>query len=298
MGFENILGNKENKKLLTNILETENISHSYMFIGKRSIGKLLFAKEFAKGILCSSNPKPCNTCISCIKFDNNNHPDFFVVEPEEGSIKNEQIRELNKKILEKPIQSLKKVYIINDAETMTTQAQNSLLKTLEEPPEHAVIILITSNEHKMLNTIKSRVVKIYFNELEQKDIELILKKEYGIENTNNDIIKYAGGSVEMALRLYNNNDLYIKINEIFSNLDKIDIIDLLNSKEEVFEKKEFIEDILDYINILFYNLSKKDIRYINCLREIINTKERLASNANYNMTMDNFLFTVWGEIND
>ena len=150
----------------------------------------------------------------------------------------------------------------------------------------------------MLNTIKSRVVKIYFNELEQKDIELILKKEYGIENTNNDIIKYAGGSVEMALRLYNNNDLYIKINEIFSNLDKIDIIDLLNSKEEVFEKKEFIEDILDYINILFYNLSKKDIRYINCLREIINTKERLASNANYNMTMDNFLFTVWGEIND
>ena len=102
----------------------------------------------------------------------------------------------------------------------------------------------------------------------------------------------------MALRLYNNNDLYIKINEIFSNLDKIDIIDLLNSKEEVFEKKEFIEDILDYINILFYNLSKKDIRYINCLREIINTKERLASNANYNMTMDNFLFTVWGEIND
>ena len=298
MGFENILGNKENKKLLTNILETENISHSYMFIGKHSIGKLLFAKEFAKGILCSSNPKPCNTCISCIKFDNNNHPDFFVVEPEEGSIKNEQIRELNKKILEKPIQALKKVYIINDAETMTTQAQNSLLKTLEEPPEHAVIILITSNEHKMLNTIKSRVVKIYFNELEQKDIELILKKEYGIENTNNDIIKYAGGSVEMALRLYNNNDLYIKINEIFSNLDKIDIIDLLNSKEEVFEKKEFIEDILDYINILFYNLSKKDIRYINCLREIINTKERLASNANYNMTMDNFLFTVWGEIND
>ena len=83
MGFENILGNKENKKLLTNILETENISHSYMFIGKHSIGKLLFAKEFAKGILCSSNPKPCNTCISCIKFDNNNHPDFFVVEPEE-----------------------------------------------------------------------------------------------------------------------------------------------------------------------------------------------------------------------
>ena len=95
------------------------------------------------------------------------------------------------------------------------------------------------------------------NELEQKDIELILQKEYGIQNTNNDIIKYAGGSVEMALRLYNNNDLYIKINEIFSNLDKIDIIDLLNSKEEVFEKKEFIEDILDYINILFYNLSKK-----------------------------------------
>lgn len=276
--FEDVKAQDASTGILKSQLQQGDYRNAYLFCGGAGTGKTttarIFANEINKG---QGNP---------IEIDaaSNNGVD--------------NIRDIIADSKFKSLDSEFKVYIIDEVHMLSIGAFNALLKTLEEPPEHAVIILITSNEHKMLNTIKSRVVKIYFNELEQKDIELILKKEYGIENTNNDIIKYAGGSVEMALRLYNNNDLYIKINEIFSNLDKIDIIDLLNSKEEVFEKKEFIEDILDYINILFYNLSKKDIRYINCLREIINTKERLASNANYNMTMDNFLFTVWGEIND
>ena len=115
MIFNNIIGNEKNKELLKNIIDTNNVAHSYMFVGKESIGKLLFAKEFAKAILCTSQEKTCNECKSCIEFDTNNNPDFSILEPEGNSIKIDQIRELTKKVHEKPVVSNKKVYIINDS---------------------------------------------------------------------------------------------------------------------------------------------------------------------------------------
>ncbi len=179
MIFEDIVGNEKNKELLKNIIDTNNIAHSYMFVGKDSIGKLLFAKEFAKAILCLSQEKPCDKCKSCIEFKTYNNPDFSILEPESNSIKIDEIRELTKKIYEKPVVSTKKVYIINDSEYMTKEAQNSLLKTLEEPPEYVTIILIVSNENLFLPTIKSRCIKVTFNKLTNEELEYILKKEYG-----------------------------------------------------------------------------------------------------------------------
>lgn len=178
MIFKNIIGNERNKELLKNIIDTNNIAHSYMFVGKDSIGKLLFAKEFAKAILCISKEKTCNRCKSCIEFDTNNNPDFNILEPEGNSIKIDQIRELTKKVYEKPVVSSKKVYIINDSEAMTKEAQNSLLKTLEEPPEYVTIILITSNENLFLPTIKSRCTKISFDRLTNEELANVLEKDY------------------------------------------------------------------------------------------------------------------------
>ncbi len=178
MIFNNIIGNKKNKELLENIIYTNNIAHSYMFVGKDSIGKSLFAKEFAKAILCVEDEKPCNKCKSCIEFDTYNNPDFSVLEPEGNSIKIDQIRELTKKVYEKPVVSNKKVYIINDSNYMTKEAQNSLLKTLEEPPEYVTIILITSNENLFLPTIKSRCTKISFDRLTNTELAEILEREY------------------------------------------------------------------------------------------------------------------------
>ena len=146
MAFENIVGNSPIKYTLNKIVENNNILHGYLFVGIEGIGKQLFAKEFAKMILCTSNNKPCNQCKSCIEFDGNNNPDFQIMEPDGNSIKIEQIRLMNSKIIEKPITALRKVYIINNAEKMTLDAQNCLLKTLEEPPEYATIILISNNE--------------------------------------------------------------------------------------------------------------------------------------------------------
>lgn len=179
MIFKDIVGNEKNKELLKNIISTNNIAHSYMFVGKDSIGKLLFAKEFAKAILCLSQEKPCNKCKSCIEFETYNNPDFSILKPESNSIKIDEIRELTKKVYEKPVVSTRKVYIINDSECMTKEAQNSLLKTLEEPPEYVTIILITSNENLFLPTIKSRCIKVTFNKLTNEELASILKKEYG-----------------------------------------------------------------------------------------------------------------------
>ncbi len=178
MIFSDIVGNEKNKELLKHIINSNNIAHSYMFVGKDSIGKLLFAKEFAKAILCLNKEKPCNSCKSCIEFDTYNNPDFSIIEPEASSIKIDKIREFTKKVYEKPVVSSRKVYIINDSNYMTKEAQNSLLKTLEEPPEYVTIILITSNENIFLPTIKSRCTKILFNKLTDEELKKVLQKEY------------------------------------------------------------------------------------------------------------------------
>ena len=114
MIFENIIGNEKNKKLLEDIIAKNKIANAYMFIGQESIGKFLFAKEFAKAILCLNENKPCNKCKSCLELENSNNPDLTIIEPDGNNVKIEQIRELNKKVVEKPIVSTKKVYIIND----------------------------------------------------------------------------------------------------------------------------------------------------------------------------------------
>ena len=133
--FENILGNDNVKQELIKTIKLNKLSHSYLFIGTDGIGKKMIAKEFAKMILCIENEKYCNRCKSCIEFDTDNNPDFISIEPDGANIKIEQIRQMQKKILEAPIISQKKVYIIDNADLMTREAQNCILKTLEEPPE-------------------------------------------------------------------------------------------------------------------------------------------------------------------
>ena len=171
MDVNSLIGNSKIKEYLTNVALNNQNLHSYIFAGPEGIGKKLFAMNFAKMLLCLSDNKPCNNCKSCISFDGGNHTDFMLINAEDGkSIKIEQIRVMQEKIVEKPILSARKVYIINDAELMTKEAQNCLLKTLEEPPEYVIIILIVSNESKLLNTVKSRCVKIEFSKLSNEEI--------------------------------------------------------------------------------------------------------------------------------
>ena len=187
MSFNNIIGNQDAKDYLINSIEFNNILHSYLFVGTDGIGKKMIAVEFAKRILCLNKKEEC-TCKSCISFDGRNHPDFYMID-EEDNIKVEVVRNLTEKVYEKPILSDKKVYIINDCEKMTVEAQNCLLKTLEEPPEFVVIILITSKENLLLNTIKSRCMSIKFKNIDEKSLLDYCEKELNMTDISSNMLK-------------------------------------------------------------------------------------------------------------
>lgn len=295
--FKGIIGNEQIQEELMKAVQNNTISHSYMFIGNEGIGKQQIAKQFAKMILCTENDKDSNKCKSCIEFDSNNNPDFLYIEPEGNSIKIEQIRYLQTKIQEKPIISNKKVYIINDANKMTTEAQNCLLKTLEEPPEYSTIILIGSNSNAFLNTIKSRCMMLIFRPIDDELIKEYLQKNYNIENIDSNVLKTFQGSIGKAIALKDKTEQYRQVQNIIQNLNKKNIVEIISMSEILYKNKDDIENILEYINLTLLNLTKEEIKYVNCINIVEDTKKRLNQNANYDMCIDNMLFNMWEEVN-
>lgn len=287
MSFENIIGNQQIQQLLIHSVNTSNLLHSYLFVGIEGIGKCLFAQEFAKLILNSTQ-------------DILQHPDFMLIEPEDGkSIKIEQIRYLQEKIAEKPIMSNKKVYIINDSDNMTTEAQNCLLKTLEEPPEYAIMILVLSNENKLLTTIKSRCTKIVFHPLAQEEIKQYFSLQQ-LEVPNSTMLKVCNGSIGKAIQMQEEILQYEKIDHIFQHIEQEDMIDIWNHSEVLYGAKDTIHHLLEYINILLLDKLKEsnDLRYANCINVIEQTKKRLSTNANYDMCIDHLLLKIWEEFHE
>lgn len=295
--FENILGNDKIKQQLIQSNQNKQVSHSYLFVGTEGIGKKMIAMEFAKMILCTAQNQYCGECKSCIEFDTNNNPDFKIIEPEGNSIKIEQIREFQSKVSEKPIISNKKVYIINDCDKMTPEAQNCLLKTLEEPPEFVTIILIVANESALLTTIKSRCMIIHFDKIPNNQIEEFLENNYQINFKSPIMINAFQGSIGKALQLKENQEQYEKIEDVMYNLEKQDKIDTLNMSEIIYKSKDEKMKILDYMNVVLLELAKKSSKYANCISIVEETKKRLQANANFDMSIDNMLFHLWEEVN-
>ena len=295
--FDNILGNEKVKELLVQANQSKKISHSYMFIGTEGIGKKMIAKEFAKMILCTAENQYCGKCKSCIEFNTNNNPDFKIIEPDGNSIKIEQIRDFQAKVLEKPIISGRKVYIINDSDKMTKEAQNCLLKTLEEPPEFITIILIASNESSFLTTIKSRCMIIHFDKISSSKIEKFLEDNYQTKIDSSTMIQAFQGSIGKAIQLKEKKEQYEKIEEILYNLEKMDKVDILNKAEELYKAKDEKNEILEYINVVLLELAKRSSKYADCIPIVEETKRRFQYNANYDMSIDNMLFHFWEEVN-
>lgn len=285
--FEKIVGNEEIKEILAKSIQKKTTSHSYLFIGTQGIGKKMIGEEFAQELLGAKKEQEIK-----------NHPDFMCVEPEGNSIKIEQIRFLQKKIQEKPILANKKVYIMDDADTMTTEAQNCFLKTLEEPPEFATIILIGKQENAFLPTIKSRCMILHFQPIEDEKIEQYLHEtNYGITNLTKNHFQMFQGSIGKAIALKEKQEQYKKIEEMLQNLDKKDLIEMLQLAEPLYKAKEEIVEILEYINIILLNQAKENDLYTNCIKIVENTKKRLKQNGNYDMCIDNLIFNMWEEVN-
>lgn len=295
--FEQIIGNEKIKKDLKLIANQNKNSHSYLFIGIEGIGKRQIAQEFSKMLLCLGEEKYCNKCKSCIEFDTNNNPDFMQINPDGSSIKIEQIREMQRKVIEAPIISKKKIYIIDDADTMTKEAQNCLLKTLEEPPEYACIILIASNENNILTTIKSRCTIIKFEKISDKDIKKYLKEKYEINDINDNLLQAFQGSIGKVETLKDKQDLYDSIFNIIDKIEKLNLIEILNLAEIIYQSQDDKFEILEYMNVILFNKGKENIKYLKCINIVEDTKKRLKANSNYNMCIDNMLFSIWEEMN-
>ena len=297
MDFKDIIGNTEVKDYLIKSIKQKNILHSYLFLGTNGIGKLLMAKVFAKNILCLRENEENCTCKSCTCFNGLNHPDFYLINEDGETIKVDTIRKLTEKVIEKPIVSNKKVYIINDFDKMTEEAQNCLLKTLEEPPEFAVMILISSNENVILNTIKSRCMTIKFHNIEDNELLKYAKEVIGYDNISTNLLKSFYGSIGNAIKFKDSKEKYDAIDLLVANLIKKDIIDILLEGKVIYDK-ENIYDILDYITVCLYSKINENEKYADCIKYVNECAKRLKFNSNFDMTIDNLLLKMWEELNE
>ncbi|QGQ93663.1 DNA polymerase III subunit delta' [Paenibacillus psychroresistens] len=166
MSFATIVGQDRVKRLLQNGLKHETLSHAYIFSGPSGSGRRQMALTLAQAVYClEMKDDACGTCLNCRKVAHQNHPDLHWIEPDGASLKIEQIRELQKQFAYRSTTSQTKVYVLQNADRMTTQAANSLLKFLEEPTSDVLAILIAENGHALLPTIQSRAQWVPFTPL-------------------------------------------------------------------------------------------------------------------------------------
>lgn len=286
----NIIGHEKVKTKLEKVIQSNSVSHAYLFSGKEGIGKKTLAIEFAKSIMCNQSTKfdYCGNCESCLTFESGN--DFKIISPTKNVIKVDEIREFCSELFLKPTKTMHKVFIIDDAECMNEQAQNALLKVLEEPPLYATIILVTSNKEKLLNTIKSRVVDVQFDFLSDDEIRKILNLK-NVEYTE-DTIKYANGSLKKALDFVN-DELFEIAKEVAKLLETKDFLAVNRKFEEIKLDKKLkpsIAMILEKTMQIFFMKFKteKNFEYKN-IEKLEETIQKIKRNANVDLALDSLM---------
>ena len=224
MSFNSVIGQEDAVEILQDEIKRDRISHAYLFSAKEGSGKSKLAFEFAKASFCEeSAADSCGNCLNCRKMDHKNHPDFKIISvlEDKSSISINQIRELKKEIAYKPYDSDHKIYVIEKAEKMTKEAANSLLKTLEEPPSFATIILLVEDSGKLLPTIVSRCQQIKLRNVSRQKIKELLLAE-GLNEQRAEIISStAAGSPGKALKIAKIDNYFEKRQQIYDFLKNI-----------------------------------------------------------------------------
>ena len=206
MSFQDVIGHERPIKLLRRAIEQEKVVHSYLFAGNEGIGKRWVALQFAKALNClekkEKNGDACDHCLSCKKIDHRLHPDVMLIEPEGQTLKVDQVREMQRDLAFRPYEGKRRVCILTAADRMAPNMSNTLLKTLEEPPLHTVIILLANNPRLMLPTILSRCQLIRFNPLPSPSVSGWLMKEKGLEEREAHLLaSLSEGSPGKALEI-------------------------------------------------------------------------------------------------
>lgn len=209
MLFDGLYGQNEIKKTLTDMITGDRVGHAFAFCGPTGIGRKSFARAFAQGIMCAQRHPDeddcCGACVGCTLMKNQTNPDFSLIMEDEdkNSIGVETIRALQEDMAKAPEYGMRKVYVIGVAEKMTLEAQNALLKTLEEPAEYVVVILVCTNIALLLETIRSRVVRIDFARNSDQEVICAMDRQgidYGAQGVSKTLIcAYADGIIGRAL---------------------------------------------------------------------------------------------------
>lgn len=236
--FRNILGNTSLINQLRKTVKNNTISHSYLILGNDGVGRKTIVNTFVQYLLCTNrdeiNQEPCGECKSCNTFVSNNHPDVIYVGQEKG-IKTIGVGEIRDDILESlsysPYQSHKKIYIIEQGNLLTLEAQNALLKTLEEPPEYAIFFIIGNKRESFLQTILSRVIEISIPPLSEKLVNKYMV-EY-IENLSVEkrldpdfITAYADGSIGQGIFLIEDEEFFSMRENVIKDLCELPYMEL------------------------------------------------------------------------
>lgn len=186
MNNKSILGHEQQQSQLARLLRTEKLSHALLFVGPAGLGKRQVARRVAQAFLCeqTQDGRHCGHCPACLWFDSHTHPDYVEVEPQGASLKIGQIREIQQQAALSSRNGQGRVFVINEAHTMTVEAQNSLLKVLEEPPEGVLFILITDQNQKLLPTILSRCQSVSFQSVPEGELKQWLAAQGFIEKVS------------------------------------------------------------------------------------------------------------------
>ena len=257
MYFEKIRGQRFAKKYLSNSIKSNMISHAYMFEGPSGVGKNTMARDFATTLLEMEN-----------LF---NSPDYIEITPDGNSIKIAQIRKLQSDILVKPYKSYK-IYVIDEAQKMTVEAQNALLKTLEEPPKYAIIILITNNKESLLDTIKSRCEIIKFTPIPLVEVADYLTQTGVDKNRASLLANFSRGSMQKAIELSESEDFHIMRDEVQKYVDTFltgSMLDIMDIQSSIEKYKDNITNVLDLL--------------VNYFRDIMMVKENVDSSMIINL---------------
>lgn len=324
-GFRNIIGHEQLIEHLQNAIRMDKVSHAYIINGPDKSGKKMLAEAFAMALQCENGENEgCMECRSCKQAVNHNHPDILYVSHEKpNTISVDDIRsQLNNDVGIKPYSSKYKVYIVDEAEKMNVQAQNALLKTIEEPPAYAVILLLTTNADTFLPTILSRCVTLNIKAVADEKIEKYLMKQYQIPNYQAEVcVAFAQGNVGKAIQLAVStefNELKASVLQLMKRLEDIELYEMGAAVKQINEYKLSIQDYFDlmmiwYRDILYFKATgdvnglifKDEVYEIKrqaerssyegieiILKALHKAKIRLNANVNFDLVIELLLLTI------
>ncbi len=323
--FQDIIGQEQIKEHLRNAITAGKVSHAYIINGEKSSGKEFIAKVFAMALQCEKREEePCQECHSCKQALTDNHPDIIRVSHEKpNTISVDDIRaQVNNDVAIKPYSGPYKIYIINEAEKMTPQAQNAILKTLEEPPEYAVILLLTTNVNSLLPTILSRCVVLNMKPVSDELVKKYLMEQLRVPDYKAEVcVAFARGNIGKARALASSEDFENVKSEALSLLKYIkdmELNEIIAAIKKITEYKLEINDYLDILAIWYRDVllfkATNDVNHlvfreeIQSLRKIAQrssyegiekiiealdtAKYRLDANVNFELTMELLMLTI------